>query len=123
MPITDQFGKYGLRGDRLGRNRQIGGTGTLCVSLRGHKRHYESGSAAPSALARKEFIVSLDLFMNDTCPRCRKPLMAAVIESHPTRRNLAVHKFECSNCGAVQTKILFRKARAALTDELVGDGR
>jgi len=54
--------------------------------------------------------MSVDLFMNDTCPKCRKPLKPAVIESHPTRPSLAVHKFECSNCGAIQTKILFRKS-------------
>ena len=53
--------------------------------------------------------MSLDLIMNDTCPKCRKPLKPAVIETHPTGRDLAVHKLECANCGAVQTKILFRK--------------
>ena len=51
----------------------------------------------------------LDLFMNDTCPQCRKPLKPATIEQHLTRRNLEVHKFGCTNCGAVQTKILLRK--------------
>jgi RNase P subunit RPR2 len=62
--------------------------------------------------------MSLDLFMNDICPKCRKPLKPAVIEPHPIRRGLAVHKFECSNCGAMQTKILFRKPRKPLPDEL-----
>jgi hypothetical protein len=33
--------------------------------------------------------VVFDLFMNDTCPRCRKPIKLAVIEQHPTRRDLA----------------------------------
>jgi len=46
--------------------------------------------------------------MNDTCPKCRKPIKLAVIEQHPTRRDLAVHKFECANCGAVKTKIILR---------------
>jgi len=55
----------------------------------------------------------LDQFMNDTCLKCRKPLKPAVIEPHPTRRSLAVHKFQCSNCGAIQTKILFRKSGEA----------
>lgn len=53
--------------------------------------------------------MSLDLFMNDTCPRCRKPIKFAVIEQHPTRRDLSVHKFECADCGFVKTKVLFRK--------------
>ena len=53
--------------------------------------------------------MSFDLFMNDTCPKCRKPLKPAVIMQHPTRRELAIHKLECANCGAVKTKILFPK--------------
>ena len=63
--------------------------------------------------------MSIDLFMNDTCPKCRKPLTPAGIEPHPTRRSLATHKFECSNCGAMQTKILFLRSGNALPDELV----
>jgi hypothetical protein len=47
--------------------------------------------------------------MNDTCPKCRKPLKLAVIEPHPTRPDLAVHSFDCPHCGAVKTKILLRK--------------
>jgi len=61
--------------------------------------------------------MSLDLFMNDTCQKCRKPLMPAIIEPHQTRRSLAVHKWECPNCGATQTKILFRKSVRALPNE------
>jgi hypothetical protein len=53
--------------------------------------------------------MSLDIFMNDTCPKCRKPLKLAGIEPHPNRRDLAVHKFQCTNCGSVNTKILFWK--------------
>jgi ssDNA-binding Zn-finger/Zn-ribbon topoisomerase 1 len=53
--------------------------------------------------------MSFDLFMNDTCPRCRKEIKLAVIEQHSTRRDLAVRKFECADCGGVKTKILFRK--------------
>jgi hypothetical protein len=50
-----------------------------------------------------------DLFMDDTCPKCRKPVKFAGIEPHPNRRDLAVHKFHCANCGATTTRILFRK--------------
>ena len=53
--------------------------------------------------------MSLDLFMNDTCPKCRKPINLAGIEQHRTRSDLAIHKFECADCGTVKTKILFRK--------------
>ncbi len=56
--------------------------------------------------------------MDDTCPKCRKPLRLAVIKPHTTRRDLAVHKFDCADCGHVKTKILFRK-QAELTDSTV----
>jgi ssDNA-binding Zn-finger/Zn-ribbon topoisomerase 1 len=58
--------------------------------------------------------MSLDLFMNNTCPRCRKPIKLAVIQQHPTRCDLSVHKFECADCGDVKTKILFRKQAVAV---------
>jgi hypothetical protein len=53
--------------------------------------------------------MSFDLFMNDTCTKCRKPIKLAVIEPHAISNDLAVHKFECANCGLVTTKILLRK--------------
>jgi ssDNA-binding Zn-finger/Zn-ribbon topoisomerase 1 len=57
--------------------------------------------------------MSFDLFMNDTCPRCRKPIKLARTEQHPTRRDLTVHKFECAKCGGVATRVVFRKQAAA----------
>jgi uncharacterized Zn finger protein len=57
--------------------------------------------------------MSFDLFMDDSCPKCRKPIMLAVIKQHSTRRDLAVHKFECADCGLVKTKILLRKQAIA----------
>jgi ssDNA-binding Zn-finger/Zn-ribbon topoisomerase 1 len=53
--------------------------------------------------------MSLDLFMNHTCPNCRKPINLTDIKQHRTRGDLAVHTFECADCGAVKTRILFRK--------------
>jgi hypothetical protein len=61
----------------------------------------------------KEPMMSLDLFMNDTCPKCRKPIKLTGVELHPTNRELAVHKFECASCGPVTTKILYRKPSIA----------
>ena len=58
--------------------------------------------------------MSFDLFMDDTCPKCRKPLRLAVIEPHATRRDLAVHKFDCADCGPVRTKILFQNIFASM---------
>jgi hypothetical protein len=50
-----------------------------------------------------------DLFSNDTCAKCRKPIRQTTVERHPTRHDLAIHYFECVNCGAVKTRILFAK--------------
>src|ERR1700683_767402 len=36
--------------------------------------------------------MSLDLFMNDTCARSRKPLKRARIERHPNRRDRSVSR-------------------------------
>jgi hypothetical protein len=57
--------------------------------------------------------MSFDLFMNDTCPNCRQPLALARVEQHPTRHDLAVHKFECAQCGTVKTRVFFQKRFAA----------
>jgi len=59
--------------------------------------------------------MSFDLFTNDTCPKCRKPIKLTDVARHPTRRDLAVHKFECADCGPVATKILFREPSVAIT--------
>ncbi len=55
--------------------------------------------------------MSLTLFIHDTCPKCHKPTMQAIIEPHPTRRDLALQNFECADCGAVKTKVLSLKSR------------
>ena len=62
---------------------------------------------------RKGPTMSLDLFMNDTCPKCRKPMSRSAVASHPKSRDLAVHKFECTSCGHVTTKILYHKPNVA----------
>jgi hypothetical protein len=56
--------------------------------------------------------MSLILFYNDTCPKCLKPKMRAVIELHPTRRDLALQNFKCANCGAIKTKVISLKPGA-----------
>jgi hypothetical protein len=37
--------------------------------------------------------------------------MHAVIDRHPTKRDFAVHKLECAQCGRVKTQILSLKPR------------
>ena len=53
--------------------------------------------------------MSLILFVQDTCPKCRKPIHQATIDLHPTDRDLALQNFTCANCGAVKTKMLSLK--------------
>jgi hypothetical protein len=53
--------------------------------------------------------MSIDLFMDDTCPKCRKPIRRTTITPHPARHDLAIHNFECADCGVVKTKILLLK--------------
>jgi hypothetical protein len=53
--------------------------------------------------------MSLIFHLNDPCPKCGKPTMQAEIELHPTRSDLAVHNFQCANCGPVKSKILSLK--------------
>jgi hypothetical protein len=50
--------------------------------------------------------MSLTLFVDDTCPKCRKTILHSYIEPHPTRRDLAVHKLDCTECGAVEIEII-----------------
>jgi hypothetical protein len=49
------------------------------------------------------------LYVDDRCPKCRKPTMQAVVELHPTNPDLALQNFECADCGPVKTKIISLK--------------
>src|ERR1700733_12918117 len=37
----------------------------------------------------------------------------AAVDPHPTRHELAMHKFRCTSCGQVTTKILYRRPNIA----------
>jgi hypothetical protein len=52
--------------------------------------------------------MSFDIFVNDTCPKGRKPIKLITVAPHPTRRDLAVHNLECTDCELVAIKTLFR---------------
>jgi hypothetical protein len=56
--------------------------------------------------------MSLTLFVDDTCPKCRKPVRLAVIELHPSRPDLAIHNFQCVDCGPVKAKVYSIKPTA-----------
>jgi hypothetical protein len=46
------------------------------------------------------------LYIDETCPKCSKPAKLAVIEPHPGRPDLAIHNFQCADCGPVKAKIV-----------------
>jgi hypothetical protein len=56
------------------------------------------------------------LYIDDTCPKCRKSVRLADIEPHPTRCDLSLHNFECADCGFVRTKIISLKPSAPLRE-------
>ena len=42
--------------------------------------------------------LSLTLFIDEPCPKCRKPIRQMTIDVHPTNRDLALHVYECPDC-------------------------
>ncbi len=49
--------------------------------------------------------MSMTLYTNEPCPRCGKTIRQTTIELHPTRDGVAVHNFECVDCGTVKSKL------------------
>ena len=56
--------------------------------------------------------MSLTLFIDEPCPKCRKPIRQTTIDVHPTNRDLPLHIYECADCGPVKTKIISLKPKA-----------
>jgi hypothetical protein len=50
--------------------------------------------------------MSLTFVVDETCPKCSKPVKIATIDLHPSRSDLAIHNFECVACGPVRAKII-----------------
>jgi hypothetical protein len=65
-----------------------------------------TGVGASVRLARKELTMSLMFHFNDPCPKCGKPSMYAVIDRHPTKSDIAIHKLQCAQCGPLKTQAL-----------------
>jgi chemotaxis family two-component system response regulator Rcp1 len=63
--------------------------------------------------------MSPELFTNDTCPKCYKPVKVACVERHPTRRDLTHHNFRCAGCGYVKTKVVSLKVGALSPENAV----
>ena len=55
--------------------------------------------------------MSLTLFINEPCPRCRKSIRQTTIDLHPTNTDIALHNYECADCGPVKTKIISLKSK------------
>jgi hypothetical protein len=65
---------------------------------------------------QKALAMSLTLFVDDTCPKCRKTVMQSFIEPHPNRPDLALHKLDCVECGPVRTEIISLSPGAQRTE-------
>jgi hypothetical protein len=48
--------------------------------------------------------------VSETCPRCGKPVSLAIVEPHPTRTDIALHSYECVDCGPVRTRAVSLRA-------------
>jgi len=57
--------------------------------------------------------MTLNFYFNDICPKCTKPIMRAKIESHPTRRDIALQKLHCADCGPIKTNFISLKPTGA----------
>jgi hypothetical protein len=60
--------------------------------------------------------MSLNLFVDDTCPKCRKTIMQSFIETHPTHDDLALHQLYCVDCGLIETKVISLKLDVASSE-------
>lgn len=49
--------------------------------------------------------MSLTLFVDETCPKCRKPIKQSFVELHPSNSNLAIQNFQCADCGTVKSRL------------------
>ena len=49
--------------------------------------------------------MSMTLYTNEPCPRCGKTIRQTTVDLHPTRAGLAIHNFECVDCGPVKSKV------------------
>jgi Zn ribbon nucleic-acid-binding protein len=48
----------------------------------------------------------LSFVANSDCPKCEKLIRLAVIDTHPTRADMALRSLHCAECGHVQTTLL-----------------
>jgi transcription initiation factor IIE alpha subunit len=57
----------------------------------------------PSATDEIETVLQFQI--KDRCPKCHNPVQLATIEPHPTKQDIALHYFNCIDCGPVMVKV------------------
>jgi C4-type Zn-finger protein len=50
--------------------------------------------------------MSLNFVVDHNCLKCGKPITLAVIDLHPTDRDVAIHSLKCAGCGYEKTRVL-----------------
>jgi hypothetical protein len=66
----------------------------------------------------------LTLFVDESCPKCSKPIRLTVIEPHPIRDDVALQNFECANCGGiVKTTVHSLKSNKSSAKRSASNGR
>jgi hypothetical protein len=65
--------------------------------------------------------MSLVLSRGEVCPKCRNAVMQSVVEAHPSRHDIALHNFECADCGPIKTKVISLKPKTDLRPGDVSD--
>jgi hypothetical protein len=48
--------------------------------------------------------------VSEICPRRGKPVSLAIVEPHPTRTDIALHSYECMDCGPARTRAVSLRA-------------
>lgn len=85
----------------------------LSVLLRLRQQIIQSAGCRRS----NEISVELQFHIREICPVCHKPsVRLATIEPHPTRDDIALHNFNCLDCGPVRTRELSLRPRAAVME-------
>jgi hypothetical protein len=49
------------------------------------------------------------LYIDDTCPKCGKPIWQTTIDRHPSHPDLAIHNYHCADCGPVTASVVSLK--------------
>jgi len=79
------------------------------IRLRRRRKAPKDPFECPSIRPGEEELTMI-FIVDDACPKCRKPVQLATIELHPDRPGLAVHNYQCTDCGPVRARIISLEA-------------